>query len=111
MKRLTRRIGNGTSVEFVDGEGYSQLSTEESMKLLLNTLADYEDELEDKKQTVMLGLMEKESQLYLSSKDTNIKAIEYWGALSLACQVSAIDWDAQRRLFGEFMSKVLELRK
>jgi len=41
MDRVTRRIGD--TVDFVDGKGYSNLSHAESVRLLFNTLADYED--------------------------------------------------------------------
>lgn len=41
MKRVTRRIGE--SIDFVDGQGYANLSHEKSVRLLFERLAEYED--------------------------------------------------------------------
>lgn len=41
MERLTRRIGS--SIDFVDGKGYGNMSHEEGVRLLFERLAEYED--------------------------------------------------------------------
>ncbi len=41
MERLTKRIGD--SIDFVDGKGYSKLPHKESVRLLFEKLAEYED--------------------------------------------------------------------
>ena len=33
-----------------------------------------------------------------------------WGMLWILCEADIIDWDNARRLYGEFMSKVMGLR-
>lgn len=42
--------------------------------------------------------------------DINVVAAEAWAILQTANNEGLIDWDGQRRLFGEFMSKYLNLR-
>lgn len=109
MERITRRIGE--SVELIDGKGYSRLSQEEANKLLLNTLANCEDTLEDKKHSVMSAVFDLETWLYKQNdKSLEIKASIFWGALTIAKENGQIDWDNMRTLFGEFMSKQLNLR-
>lgn len=47
-------------------------------------------------------------------KDTyrsiEVKAAEAWGVLTAACKTGEIDWDSQRMMFGELMSRMLKLR-
>jgi hypothetical protein len=108
MGRITRRIGD--AIEFVDGKGYANLSHEEVIKLLFKTLADCEDRLE--KGSVMRAYFQVEDFLYGSGKDKplEIKSAMVWGALMVAFNHGDIDWDSARNLFGEFMSKQMNLR-
>ncbi|WP_346961331.1 hypothetical protein [Clostridium sp.] len=109
MERITRRVGD--VVEFVDGKGYSRLTQEEEKRLLFNTLADCEDKLEDRKSSVMSAVFDLETWLYKQTdKSIEIKASMFWGTLTVAKESGQIDWDGMRNLFGEFMSKQLNLR-
>ena len=38
------------------------------------------------------------------------KAAEAWGILTASCHTGEIDWDAQRKLFGELMANLLKLK-
>lgn len=110
MDRITRRIGD--TIEFVDGNGngYSKLSQEESVRFLFKTLADCEDKLE--KGNVMSAYFKVEDFLYGAGKDKSleIKSAMIWGALMVIFNHGDIDWDSTRNLFGEFMSKQMDLR-
>ena len=108
MERVTRRIGD--TVDFIDGKGYSGLNNEESMRLLFKTLANCEDKLEAG--NVMRSYFKVEDFLYGSGKDKplEIKSAMIWGALTVAFNHGDIDWDEMRNLFGEFMSKQMNLR-
>ena len=67
---------------------------------------------EENQKTIMQYYFDLECKL-LSTKDTRaveIKAAEAWGVLNAAAALREIDWDAQRRVFGELMSKMLHLR-
>lgn len=110
MDRVTRQIGN--SIEFVDGKGYAALSPQESMKLLLTTLFNCENQLEDRNARVMTAYFNSENWLYGEAKDKpiEIKSAICWGALSLAYNMGAIDWNTMRELYGEYMSKAMDLR-
>ncbi|MBD5645725.1 hypothetical protein HYH96_17790 [Clostridium botulinum] len=109
MSRITTKIGN--AVEFIDGKGYSNLSQKEEKRLLLNTLADCEDRLEDDEHNIMSAISDLETCLYKQTdKSLEIKASVFWGALTVAKESGHIDWDAMINLFGEFMSKQLNLR-
>lgn len=44
------------------------------------------------------------------TRTTEIKAAEAWGVLTAAQKMKEIDWNTQRELFGELMSKMLKLR-
>jgi len=37
------------------------------------------------------------------------KAAQAWGILTASCHSGEINWDTQRQLFGELMSKLLNL--
>lgn len=109
MSRITRRIGE--SVEFIDGKGYSELTQEEEKKLLFNSLADCEDKLENKKYNTMSAVLDLETLLYKQTeKPFEIRATIFWGALMIAKKSGRIDWDGAIFLFGEFISKLLNLR-
>lgn len=108
MNRITRRIGD--IVEFIDGKGYSNLSSEEEKKLLFKTLADCEDKLE--KGSVMTAYFSLEDWLYGNGKDKpiEVKSAMVWGGLWVAYKHSDLTWDELRNLYGEFMSKQMNLR-
>lgn len=44
------------------------------------------------------------------TRTTEIKAAEAWGVLNTANSMGEIDWNQQRNLFGELISKMLKLR-
>lgn len=111
MGRITRRIA-GDIVEFVDGKGYANLSQEESMKLLFQTLAECEDKLEEKN-GALKAYFSLEDWLYTDggkNKPVEIQSAMVWGALWVAQKQGEIDWDTMRGLYGEFMSKKMNLR-
>lgn len=69
------------------------------------------NEIERESVRPMTEVFNMESWLYAQKdKPIEIKAALYWGALRVACSTKAIDWDTQRLLFGEYMSKQLNLR-
>lgn len=107
MERITRRIGE--SVDFVDGKNYATLSHEEKVRLLFNSLADCEDKLEEKK--IIKAYFEVEDFLYGKGKDIPLetKAAMLWGALTVICNAGELPWERRKVLFGEFMSKQLNL--
>ena len=107
MERITRRIGK--SVDFVDGKNYTQLSHEEKMRLLFNSLADCEDKLQEN--STMKAYFKVEDFLYGNGKDMPLetKAAMIWGALTVICNTGDLPWDRRKVLFGEFMSKQLNL--
>lgn len=110
MARITRRIGD--IVEFVDGKGYAKLTQEEEKRLLFDTLAECEDKLEQRDST-MPAYFTLEDWLYNGAgkeKSKEIQAAMIWGALWVVKEHGDIDWDTMRRLFGEFMSKKMDLR-
>ena len=43
-------------------------------------------------------------------KSVEIKSAMLWGALCVVQHMGCIDWDQQRKLYGEFMSKQMNLR-
>lgn len=109
MGRITRRIGEDM-IEFVDGKGYANLSPEEEKRLLFKTLAEAEDKLE--KRNVMTAYFKVEDFLYGNGKDKpiEIKSAMIWGALSVAYNHGDLTWDEMRNLYGEFMSKQMNVR-
>lgn len=112
MKRITRRIEGTNTIEFVDGKGYGNLTHEETVKLLFSKLADCEDAMEKQKDPLR-AYFPVEDFLYLDagkSKPLEIQAAMVWGALGVVHRLDVIDWDEMRNMFGEFMSKKLNLR-
>lgn len=108
MERITKRIGD--SIDFVDGSGYANLSHKDTVKLLFKTLADCEDKLE--KNSVIRAYFKVEDFLYGNGKDKSleIKSAMIWGALLVVCNHGDLPWDEVKNLFGEFMSKQMNLR-
>ena len=63
----------------------------------------------DRPRNATAAVMSLECWLYKQTdKPLEVKAAMFWGALRAA--EGEIDWDTQRLLFGEFMSKLLKLR-
>ena len=66
-------------------------------------------EHDDKK--ILEAYFALENALY---KDNNLsietKAAEAWGVLTMACQYGEISWDNQRKLFGELMANLLNVK-
>lgn len=111
MNRITRRVA-GDSIEFVDGKGYANLSHEESMKLLFKKLADCEDKLEGQN-NALKAFFSLEDWLYTGegkNKPMELQSAMIWGALWVVQKQGEIDWDTMRNMFGEFMSKKMNLR-
>lgn len=59
---------------------------------------------------ILSELMNYEVAYLKSPKELNIKAAEYWGMLLLASKLKVIPWDRAIYLFGEFMSKAMNVR-
>ena len=112
MSRITRRIKTeGTEIiELVDGKGFASLSHEETVRLLFKTLADAEDKLENS--DVKKAYFKLEDWLYTggNEKPTDLQAAILWGGLMVAHNCKVFDWNETRNLFGEFMSKKMNLR-
>lgn len=108
-ERITRRIGTD-SIELIDGKGYATLSQSDERKLLIERLSECEDRIE--KEDLMRSYFALEDFLYIHGKDKSIeiKSAMVWGALLVLSKNGSIDWETQRSLFGEFMSKQLNLR-
>lgn len=111
MSRITRRIAGSRSIEFVDGQGYANLSHEESVRLLFEKLADCEDRLE-KSNDLKRAYFELENWLYGAGKNKplEIQSAMLWGGLFVMQKSGNFDWNEMRNLFGEFMSKKMNLR-
>ena len=63
----------------------------------------------DKK--ILTYYFDLECELYKDTRRSiEVKASEAWGVLSAACKTGEINWDTQRKLFGELMSRMLKLR-
>lgn len=63
------------------------------------------------KTSVMGAYFTLEDWLYANKdKPIEIKSAMIWGALWVACKCGEIDWDGMRNLYGEFMSKQMNLR-
>ena len=60
----------------------------------------------------IMGYFALEAYLYQEGKDKplEIKSAMIWGALSILYRTNRITWDNMRKLYGEFMSKTMELR-
>lgn len=67
---------------------------------------------ENFKHEIMKAFFDREAWLYehKDEKPLEILSALEWGALRMAYGVNAIDWDTQRKLYGEFMSKIMGLR-
>lgn len=111
MGRITRRIQGTGTIEFVDGQGYGGLSHEDTVKLLFKTLADAEDRLESGTE-LGKAYFKLENWLYTDGKDKPVEtqAAILWGGLMMAHNCGLFGWDEARNLFGEFMSKKMNLR-
>lgn len=59
-----------------------------------------------------MGYFALEEYLYTEGKDKplEIKSAMIWGALVTLCKSNYIEWDAVKRMYGEFMSKAMDLR-
>jgi len=64
------------------------------------------------KNSVLMAYFKVEDYLYGSGKDKSleIKASMAWGALQVVYNNGHISWEEMKSLFGEFMSKQLNLR-
>lgn len=62
--------------------------------------------------SVMQSYFKVEDWLYGDGgkKSVEIQSAMLWGALMVAHNHGDIDWDAMRKLYGEFMSKKMNLR-
>lgn len=65
-----------------------------------------------KKSSVMSAYFKVEDFLYGNGKNKSIeiKSAMIWGALSVVHNNGDITWDEMRNLYGEFMSKQMNLR-
>ncbi|MNW50767.1 hypothetical protein D3C74_282270 [compost metagenome] len=112
MNRITRRIAGTDTIELVDGKGYANLTHEEVVRLLFKTIADCEDKLE-KRESTLHAYFSLEDWLYSEAgkdKPVEIQAAMAWGALWVVSKHGDINWDTMRNMFGEFMSKKMNLR-
>ena len=64
-----------------------------------------------KKDSPMMAYFDLENWLY-SQKDKSIeiKSAMLWGALFVLRKMECIDWNTMREMYGEFMSKQMDLR-
>ncbi len=68
-------------------------------------------DIDDKKTSAMEAYFSVEESLYKQKdKSIEVKSAMAWGALSVAYNQGAIDWNSMRCLYGEFMSKIMNLR-
>lgn len=104
MERITKRIGE--SVDF--NNKYIGLSHEDGVKLLFKSLADCEDRLEE---ITTMKAYRKTEDFVNESKDIplEIKAAMIWGALTVVCNQGDLTLDKRKSIFGDFMSKQLNL--
>ena len=60
----------------------------------------------------IMGYFSLEEYLYQEGKDKplEIKSAMIWGALSILYRTNHITWDRMKCLYGEFMSKTMDLR-
>jgi hypothetical protein len=71
------------------------------------------DETKEEKLDGMRAYFHVEDFLYGEhgkDKPLEIKSAMVWGALIVVRDMGCIDWDTQRQLYGEFMSKQMGLR-
>lgn len=65
----------------------------------------------EKDKKILQYYFDLECELYKdTSRSLDVKAAEAWGILTAACKTEEIDWDTQRKMFGEFMSRIMKLR-
>ena len=60
--------------------------------------------------TPMAAYFTLEKWLYQQDKPTEIKSAMIWGGLWIAKEMGCISWDEMRSMYGEFMSKQMNLR-
>ena len=84
-----------------------------------NVLVDVTPEMEKaiqecrtENEKVMRAYFKVENWLYGDGKEkpVEIQSAMLWGALMVAHNHGDIDWDEMRNLYGEFMSKKMDLR-
>lgn len=64
-----------------------------------------------KQKSAMTAYFELEQWLYeQKNKPVEIKSAMLWGGLFVLHNSGMIDWDSMRSLYGEFMSKQMDLR-
>jgi len=67
--------------------------------------------VEKEGKTVKQAYFDLENWLYKQEeKPIEIKSAMLWGGLSVLHNAGEIDWDTMRNLYGEFMSKQMNLR-
>jgi hypothetical protein len=110
VSRITRRIKGTEIIEFVDGRGFANLSHEETVRLLFKTLAETEDKLENSDVKRAYFKLEDWLNTDCKEKPVEVQAAILWGGLMVLHNCGAFEWDEARNLFGEFMSKKMNLR-
>lgn len=66
---------------------------------------------DSKKNSIMRSYFSLENQLYKDKdKPVEIKSAMAWGALQIAEKCGTIEWNSVIRLYGEFMSNIMNLR-
>lgn len=60
--------------------------------------------------TPMTAYFSLEDWLYHEDKPIEIKSAMIWGGLWVVSKMGCISWDEMRKLYGEFMSKQMDLR-
>lgn len=58
----------------------------------------------------MTAYFNLETWLYEQEKSIEIKSAMIWGGLWVISKMGCIDWNAMREMYGEFMSKHMDLR-
>ena len=110
MKRITKRFDD--NIELLDKRSFEKLSHDETVRKLFTIIADYEDCIESKQNGVMLAIHRQEQWLLSEDNDKplEMKAAMYWGALNLAREWGAIDELSMKSLFGDYISKQMNLK-
>ena len=87
----------------------SEISEDESKEYQI--YGSKENNTDDEKITTTEAYFSLEEWLYKQkNKSIEIKSAMIWGALSVAHKQGVIDWNSMRCLYGEFMSKIMDLR-
>lgn len=69
------------------------------------------NEKSNEKKTPMAAYLSLEDWLYgEKEKSIEIKSAMLWGGLWVIHTMGCIDWNTMRNLYGEFMSKEMDLR-